>query len=102
MGLTKQQVELVHLTGLVHDIGKIGVPAEVLQKTAALTDDEWALMREHSEIGARILGEVEDYAEVAEIVLLPPRAARRRGVSARADRRPDPAAGPRDRRCRRV
>ena len=69
MGLTKQQVELVHLTGLVHDIGKIGVPAEVLQKTAALTDDEWALMREHSEIGARILGEVEDYAEVAEIVL---------------------------------
>jgi len=69
MGLTQQQVELVHLTGLVHDIGKIGVPAEVLQKTAALTDDEWALMREHSEIGARILGEVEDYAEVAEIVL---------------------------------
>src|SRR6476646_5475203 len=69
MGLTREQVELVHLTGLVHDIGKIGVPAEVLQKTAALTDDEWALMRAHSEIGARILGEVEDYAEVAEIVL---------------------------------
>ena len=102
MGLTKQQVELVHLTGLVHDIGKIGVPAEVLQKTSALTDDEWALMREHSEIGARILGEVEDYAEVAEIVLYHHERLDGAGYPRRADRRPDPAAGPRDRRCRRI
>ena len=58
----------MHLTGLVHDIGKIGVPAEVLQKTSALNDDEWAEMRRHSEIGANILIEVEDYQEVARIV----------------------------------
>jgi len=68
MGLPPHEVELVHLTGLVHDIGKIGVRAEVLQKVSALNDDEWAEMRRHSEIGAQILVEVEDYAEVARIV----------------------------------
>jgi putative nucleotidyltransferase with HDIG domain len=68
MGMGADQVELVHLTGLVHDIGKIGVPAEVLQKVTALDDGEWAQMRRHSEIGANILIEVEDYADVARIV----------------------------------
>ena len=55
-----RDVDLVHLTGLVHDIGKIGVRAEVLEKTSALNDAEWAEMRRHSEIGANILIEVED------------------------------------------
>jgi putative nucleotidyltransferase with HDIG domain len=68
MGMDDDAVDLVHLTGLVHDIGKIGVSAEVLQKTSALNDEEWAEMRRHSEIGATILVEVEDYAEVAKIV----------------------------------
>jgi putative nucleotidyltransferase with HDIG domain len=68
MGMPDGEVEMVHLTGLVHDIGKIGVRAEVLQKTSALNDDEWAEMRRHSEIGANILIEVEGYDEVARIV----------------------------------
>jgi putative nucleotidyltransferase with HDIG domain len=68
MGMSEHEIEMVHLTGLVHDIGKIGVRAEVLQKTSALNDDEWAEMRRHSEIGANILIEVEGYSEVARIV----------------------------------
>src|SRR5262249_40326500 len=68
IGMAPHEVELVHLTGLVHDIGKIGVRAEVLAKTSALNDDEWADMRRHSEIGATILIEVEDYRDVAAIV----------------------------------
>jgi putative nucleotidyltransferase with HDIG domain len=68
MGMSEREIEMVHLTGLVHDIGKIGVRAEVLQKTSALNDDEWAEMRRHSEIGANILIEVEGYDEVARIV----------------------------------
>jgi len=68
MGMDESDVELVHLTGLVHDIGKIGVPAEVLQKSSALDDGEWAQMRRHSEIGANILIEVEDYEDVSRIV----------------------------------
>jgi putative nucleotidyltransferase with HDIG domain len=68
MGLPQADVDLVHLAGLVHDIGKIGLPAEVLRKKSALTDDEWRAMREHSEIGENILLHVEDYREVASIV----------------------------------
>jgi putative nucleotidyltransferase with HDIG domain len=68
LGMPAADIERVHLCGLVHDIGKIGLPAEVLQKTSALTDEEWAEMRRHSEIGANILAEVEDYADVAAIV----------------------------------
>jgi putative nucleotidyltransferase with HDIG domain len=68
MAMSEREIEMVHLTGLVHDIGKIGVRAEVLQKTSALNDDEWAEMRRHSEIGANILIEVEGYDEVARIV----------------------------------
>jgi putative nucleotidyltransferase with HDIG domain len=68
MGMDDREVDLVHLTGLVHDIGKIGVRAEVLEKTSALNDIEWAEMRRHSEIGANILIEVEDYQEVSRIV----------------------------------
>ncbi len=68
IGLPPSEIDLVYLIGLVHDIGKIGLRAEVLQKAAALNDEEWAEMRRHSEIGETILLEVEDYAEVAQIV----------------------------------
>jgi putative nucleotidyltransferase with HDIG domain len=68
MGLGEDELRLVHVAGLVHDIGKIGLPAEVLEKTSALTDDEWALMRQHASIGAEMLSEVEHYRDVAEIV----------------------------------
>ncbi len=68
LGLPTAEVERVHLAALVHDIGKIGISAEVLEKTSALDDDEWAEMRRHSAIGAEILAEVEDYGDIAAIV----------------------------------
>lgn len=68
MGLSDGQQQLVHLCGLVHDIGKIGLPAGLLEKPGALTLEERRLMETHSEIGERILAKVEDYAEIAAIV----------------------------------
>ena len=68
LGMPQAEVERVHLCALLHDIGKIGLRAEILQKQSALTDDEWEEMRDHSRIGAEILGKVEDYADVAAIV----------------------------------
>ncbi len=68
MGLTDAQQQLVHLCGLVHDIGKIGLPAGLLEKPGALTLEERRLMETHSEIGERILAKVDDYAEIAAIV----------------------------------
>jgi putative nucleotidyltransferase with HDIG domain len=68
MALPGEQRELVHLCGLVHDIGKIGLPSGLLEKPGPLTLDERRLMEQHSEIGERILRNVEDYSEIADIV----------------------------------
>ena len=68
MGLSDPQQQLVHLCGLVHDIGKIGLPAGLLEKPGALTLEERRLMETHSQIGEHILGKVDDYAEIAAIV----------------------------------
>ena len=55
MGLDAKQVELIHTTGLVHDVGKIGVPEAVLCKAGKLTDDEFAQIKRHPQIGYNIL-----------------------------------------------
>jgi putative nucleotidyltransferase with HDIG domain len=68
MGLSEDQQQLAHLCGLVHDIGKIGLPPGLLEKPGALTLDERRQMERHSAIGERILSKVEDYAEIAAIV----------------------------------
>jgi putative nucleotidyltransferase with HDIG domain len=68
MGLQEDQQRLVHLCGLVHDIGKIGLPAGLLEKPGALTLEERRQMEEHSVIGERILSQVDDYSEIARIV----------------------------------
>ena len=53
---------------LLHDIGKIGIPNEILHKPAALSEDEWEVMRRHPEIGERILAEVPGFESVATAV----------------------------------
>lgn len=68
MALDEELCELVHLCGLVHDIGKIGLPAGLLEKPGALTLDERREMQRHSEIGERILANVDTYSEIASIV----------------------------------
>jgi len=68
MGLAEQQQDLAHLCGLVHDIGKIGLPAGLLEKPGALTLDERREMQRHSEIGEGILAKVDTYAEIASVV----------------------------------
>jgi putative nucleotidyltransferase with HDIG domain len=68
LGLSEEEQQLAHLAGLVHDIGKVGLPPGLLEKPGSLTLDERRIMEEHSVIGERILCKVEDYREVAEIV----------------------------------
>ncbi len=68
MSLPEEDQQKAHLCGLVHDIGKIGLPAGLLEKPGALTLDERRQMQEHSAIGERILANVEDYADIARIV----------------------------------
>ncbi len=68
MGLPEEEAKKVHLAGLVHDIGKIGLSAGVLEKPGALTLEERREMQKHSEIGERILTKVDSYAEIASVV----------------------------------
>lgn len=68
MGLTDQEQQQVHLCGLVHDIGKVGLPPGLLEKEGPLSLDERRQMQLHPEIGQRILANVDDYAEIANIV----------------------------------
>jgi putative nucleotidyltransferase with HDIG domain len=68
LGLDVEQQQLAYLCGLVHDIGKIGLPAGLLEKPGPLTPEERRQMQTHSEIGERILAKVADYAEIASIV----------------------------------
>lgn len=53
---------------LLHDIGKLGVPDAILRKRGPLTEEEWQLMRLHSETGRRIIGEIPFLAGATEIV----------------------------------
>jgi putative nucleotidyltransferase with HDIG domain len=68
MGLPDEEVGKAHLAGLVHDIGKIGLAAGLLEKPGALNLEERREMQKHSEIGERILAKVASYAEIASIV----------------------------------
>jgi putative nucleotidyltransferase with HDIG domain len=68
MGLSPTDQQSVHLAGLVHDIGKIGLPVGLLEKEGPLTLDERRIMQTHSEIGERILANVDDYAAIADVV----------------------------------
>ncbi len=69
LGLDKCALDIVHRGGLLHDIGKIGVPPEILDKTGKLTDEERDVMKEHPGIGARILEPIEAYQKYIPVVL---------------------------------
>ncbi len=68
MGLSDEIRDQAYLCGLVHDIGKIGLPPGLLEKPGALTLEERRQMQEHSAIGERILAHVNEYSEIATIV----------------------------------
>lgn len=68
MGLSEDDQQLVHLCGLVHDIGKVGLSPGLLEKAGALTLEERRQMEQHPAIGERILSKVEDYSTIARIV----------------------------------
>jgi len=55
LGMSPEEVERVHLSGIIHDVGKIGIEDKILRKAAALTDDEYELMKEHPTKGEHIL-----------------------------------------------
>ncbi|MDI6919199.1 diguanylate cyclase [Clostridium botulinum] len=69
LGLTESETEELKTIGLLHDIGKIAIEENILNKREELTEDEWQEIKRHPEIGYRILNTVNDMLEIAEYVL---------------------------------
>ena len=69
MGLSTQQVDGIRMAGLIHDLGKIGVPAEILSKPGQLTKIEQSLIMDHPRVGYEILKEIDFPWPIAKIVL---------------------------------
>ena len=68
LGLPAAKVERIAHAALLHDVGKLAVPHEILHKRGPLTDEEWAVMAEHPVAGERILLRIPELAAIAPIV----------------------------------
>jgi PAS domain S-box-containing protein/putative nucleotidyltransferase with HDIG domain len=69
MGLSRHKTEGIRMAGLIHDIGKISVPAEILAKPGSINEKEFALIKDHPQVGYDILKAIEFPWPVAKIVL---------------------------------
>jgi HD-GYP domain-containing protein (c-di-GMP phosphodiesterase class II) len=65
-GMPEAVVKQIHIAGLVHDIGKIGVPEIVLRKQGRLEDAEYELIKQHPETGFRILRDIPQFAPILD------------------------------------
>ncbi len=68
LGLPQEEMNVLHRAGLLHDIGKLGIPIDILDKEGKLTKKEEDLMREHVRLGLRILEPIAAYGEVISII----------------------------------
>jgi HD-GYP domain-containing protein (c-di-GMP phosphodiesterase class II)/HAMP domain-containing protein len=69
MGISKKEIDTITRGGLLHDIGKIGIPVAILDKPAGLTDKEFAEIKNHPAIGAKILEPITAYHDILPLVL---------------------------------
>ena len=69
LGLTKEKLDELELLSSLHDIGKIGIPEHILMKPSKLTDEEWTIMKTHTDIGYRIASSNPDFAHIANKIL---------------------------------
>jgi putative nucleotidyltransferase with HDIG domain len=68
LGMQENQVEEVRLGGMLHDIGKVGIPEEILNKNGPLNPDEWETMKQHVFFGDRLLEPLTAIAPIREMV----------------------------------
>ena len=66
LGLSKTELDNLYYTALLHDIGKVGVPDEILNKNGPLSDEEYAIMKKHPTMGGKILRNITMIGEIQE------------------------------------
>ena len=68
LGCTPDEVNEIYLGGMLHDIGKIGIPDSILQKPAKLNEEEWKIVRTHPTLGAELISPIRKLANVAPMI----------------------------------
>jgi PAS domain S-box-containing protein/putative nucleotidyltransferase with HDIG domain len=68
LGFNKERIKMIHTAALIHDVGKIAIPASILAKPSQLSDIEFSIVKTHSQIGYDIIKEIDFGYPVAEIV----------------------------------
>lgn len=68
LGMSEREQEIVHTAGLLHDIGKFVFPDSILFADRGLTDEEFAIVRSHPDQGAQLVGRIEGWEDIAEII----------------------------------
>ena len=68
MDMSESEVEEIRLAGLLHDIGKVGIPEAILNKSGPLDADEWTTMKTHTQLGAKILEPLVAMSRIREMV----------------------------------
>ncbi|MBX5491606.1 MAG: response regulator [Chloroflexi bacterium] len=69
LGLQGPELKALHYGAALHDIGKIGIPDAILRKPGQLTEEEWALMRQHPQLGERIIAGIDFLRSAVPVVL---------------------------------
>ena len=64
-GYTQKQQNEIYMMGLLHDVGKIGIPDTLINKTTKLTDEEFAAIKAHPAVGANILGKITEMPKLS-------------------------------------
>lgn len=68
MKLNSKDIEQIKIAAILHDIGKIGIPDDILNKDSGLTAMEYEVVKTHPEIGLKILNEISDFNDVSELM----------------------------------
>jgi HD-GYP domain-containing protein (c-di-GMP phosphodiesterase class II) len=68
MQLSSAQARDVRYAAMLHDLGKVAIPSEILLKPGPLTDEEWVTMRSHAAIGGELVGRIDAFAHLAPAV----------------------------------
>ena len=91
--MPEEELETLRMSALLHDVGKIAIDDRILKKPAALTDEEYEIMKTHPQRGYKIMSQIPAMKDLLARHVHASRDGQRQGLSARAHRRPDTAAG---------
>lgn len=69
LGMEEKELKLIHIAGDLHDIGKIEVPDNILNKPGELEESEWEIMKKHPHVGCDMLNKAGRFKDISEIVL---------------------------------